>query len=158
MQGKILDYIIQEQQGIITSESGDRYQFKIASWKESTHPNRGQTVDFTPIDGNIASDIYLTGAGAGGAQTDPSLTKSFIAIACSVLGFFIPVIGLILSIVGIVLGNKARRAGKEAGNETAVMIGLIAVIVGAISLIFAALGLIAIILYGGSLAFLGMSL
>lgn len=158
MQGKILDYVVQDQQGIISTESGDRYQFKISSWKETSHPSRNQRVDFVSTDDNIAVDIYLSEASLGDGQTDPSMTKAIIAIGCAILGFFIPLLGIILSIVAIVLGRKARADAKSAGNESATMVALIAIILGAISLIFAAFGLLALVLYGGSLAFLGMSL
>lgn len=59
MQGKILDFSIQDNMGIINTEEGTRYRFQGSSWKEHTTPSRGQSVDFDIDEEGKAIDIYL---------------------------------------------------------------------------------------------------
>jgi hypothetical protein len=51
MNGTILDYSIQRNDGVITGVDGMRYKFSGADWKADTHPTRGQKVDFDVSDG-----------------------------------------------------------------------------------------------------------
>lgn len=46
MQGKILDFSIQNNTGIISGGDQKRYQFIGAEWKEQHQPQRGMAVDF----------------------------------------------------------------------------------------------------------------
>jgi len=57
MKGKILDYTIQESQGVISGNDGKRYTFDNTAWKGGIVPAKGQIVDFE-INNNTAKDIY----------------------------------------------------------------------------------------------------
>lgn len=57
MQGQILDFSIQSNSGIITSE-GKRYSFAGSEWKENTAPQRGMMVDFEINKEDHAIGVY----------------------------------------------------------------------------------------------------
>lgn len=59
MKGKILDYTMQTNLGIITGDDGNRYTFTMAEWKETIPPSKGFSVDFEPRD-KEAFGIYVT--------------------------------------------------------------------------------------------------
>lgn len=46
MQGKILDFSIQTNSGIISGDDQKRYPFAGSEWKEQQLPKRGMSVDF----------------------------------------------------------------------------------------------------------------
>ena len=46
MKGQVLDFTVQSNSGVITTEEGKRYTFEGAEWKESQLPTRGMEVDF----------------------------------------------------------------------------------------------------------------
>ena len=50
MKGQVLDFTVQSNSGVITTEEGKRYTFEGAEWKESQLPTRGMEVDFD-VDG-----------------------------------------------------------------------------------------------------------
>ncbi len=58
MKGKILEYNIQNSEGVISGDDGKRYKFKSSNWKSDKSPDANQIVDFS-IDGENATDIYL---------------------------------------------------------------------------------------------------
>jgi hypothetical protein len=58
VQGKILDYSIQNSAGVISGDDGQRYNFISAEWKSDKAPASGQIVDFS-IDGINAMALYL---------------------------------------------------------------------------------------------------
>lgn len=58
MKGKVLDYNIQNDSGLISGDDGNRYEFSSTQWKSSDAPKPYQKVDFE-IDENIAKGIYL---------------------------------------------------------------------------------------------------
>ena len=60
LQGQVLDYSIQTNEGIITGDDGERYQFKGEEWRESAMPARGLRVDYGASDG-WAMAIYAIG-------------------------------------------------------------------------------------------------
>ena len=59
MKGQILDFSIQEGQGVITTEEGRRYTFASAEWKEQSHPAKGQQVDFDVNEAGAAVGVYI---------------------------------------------------------------------------------------------------
>lgn len=57
MKGVILDYSVQENKGVITSDNG-RYYFIGSEWKSTEIPNKGDRVDFEVGEGNNALMVY----------------------------------------------------------------------------------------------------
>ena len=59
MKGKILNYSIQSNSGIITCDDGSRYSFVSSEWKEEGFPEKGLVVDFAiGADNGTAKDIF----------------------------------------------------------------------------------------------------
>lgn len=58
MQGKILDFSIQNNTGIISGGDQKRYQFIGAEWKEQRQPQRGMAVDFDIDAEGKAIEVY----------------------------------------------------------------------------------------------------
>ncbi|WP_323012204.1 DUF805 domain-containing protein [Castellaniella sp.] len=59
MKGSVLDFSIQQGQGIITTEEGRRYTFVASEWKGQDHPKRGQAVDFDVSADGEAVGVYI---------------------------------------------------------------------------------------------------
>jgi len=59
MKGKVLDFSIQTNSGIITGEDNKRYQFNGGEWKEQSIPLRGIDVDFDHTEDGQAIGVYL---------------------------------------------------------------------------------------------------
>lgn len=59
MKGKILDFSINSNEGIISGDDGIRYKFTGKEWKSNNMPVNGVGVDFEIIDNNQAIEIYL---------------------------------------------------------------------------------------------------
>ena len=59
MKGKILDFSIQSNTGIILADDHKRYHFVGSEWKEQQAPVRGHEVDFEINNDNQAITIYL---------------------------------------------------------------------------------------------------
>lgn len=58
MKGKILDFNTQTNQGIISGNDGNRYEFSTFEWKSEKSPSVNKMVDFE-VDGTTATAIYL---------------------------------------------------------------------------------------------------
>lgn len=58
MKGHVLDFSVQNNQGIITTSNEQRYTFQGQQWKEQQHPSRGQYVDFE-VDDNTQEAINI---------------------------------------------------------------------------------------------------
>jgi len=85
MQGKILDFSIQNSSGIISADDGKRYNFSTSEWKSDKSPNNGQIVDFS-IDGENAIGIYLVQS----ASSSEGKSK----IVAALLAFFLGGLGI----------------------------------------------------------------
>lgn len=59
MKGKILDFFIQDNTGIILGDNGSRYPFSGQQWKEQINPIRGTAVDFEVSADQQAIAIYI---------------------------------------------------------------------------------------------------
>ena len=86
MKGQILEYTVQTNTGVISSEDGQRYTFDGADWRGADSPRSGMPVDFLPS-GDRATEIYVDVAqivhepSAGGHGGGPN-----IGIACRQCG------------------------------------------------------------------------
>lgn len=58
MQGKILDFSVQTNSGIISGDDQQRYSFVGSEWKEQQLPKRGMSVDFDVNTDGHATVIY----------------------------------------------------------------------------------------------------
>lgn len=58
MKGKILDFSIQTNTGLISGEDSQRYTFSGSEWKEANPPVKGQEVDFAVDAQGLASGVY----------------------------------------------------------------------------------------------------
>lgn len=145
MKGKILDYSVQENKGIISGDDGNRYSFENIDWKSSELPQINQTVDFE-IEAHSAKNIYgqkiLTNSDTADGK---NITFPLISLVSSLIGIFF---GL-FAIVGIIFGhlaksniNKNPQVFAGSGFATAgLVIGYIIVI----------LWLLSLMVFGGSL-------
>ena len=59
MKGKILDFSVQDQTGLILGDNQQRYTFDIHEWKDPLAPVRGLSVDFEVNSEQQATAIYL---------------------------------------------------------------------------------------------------
>lgn len=59
MKGKVLDFSIQSNTGIILGDNGSRYPFTGQQWKEQINPIRGTAVDFEVSTDQQAIAIYI---------------------------------------------------------------------------------------------------
>ena len=66
MKGRVLDYSVQTNSGVISGQDDVRYTFVGSEWKGDVPPARGMSVDFD-AQGTTAVAIYraLSGTGAG---------------------------------------------------------------------------------------------
>lgn len=115
MQGQILDFSIQNNKGVITSE-GKRYSFIGAEWKENSIPEKGLSVDFEIGEDGCAIGIYkaLNGSFTSTNQTAKNkIVAGLLALFLGGLGahkFYLKmttpaIVYLIGSFVCIVLFN-----------------------------------------------------
>lgn len=58
MKGKILDFSVRDNQGVISGDDGNRYTFVGQEWKPNSLPNTGKRVDFE-AEGQKALAVYL---------------------------------------------------------------------------------------------------
>lgn len=58
MKGKILDFSVSENQGVISGDDGNRYTFAGKQWKPNRLPKTGARVDFE-VEGQKALAVYL---------------------------------------------------------------------------------------------------
>jgi len=150
MEGKILDYNIQESSGLISSDDGNRYAFSNHDWKSSDNsPKQGDHVDFT-VKEETATDIYLIKSHST-THTSSTSSAAVISMIFGILGllstwWLLGIPSFIAIITGhIARSNIAKSQGKTDGDGMA-LIGLILgyiVIVIYLSIIFLFAGLIA---------------
>ncbi len=91
MKGRVLEFSIQANTGIISGDDGHRYTFAGAEWKESNPPTAGAYVDFATEEGSSdASAIYLVRGAAGTSgltnDTPNRITAGLLAIFLGALG------------------------------------------------------------------------
>jgi TM2 domain-containing membrane protein YozV len=84
MKGKILDYKVNNQQGVISADGGKRFSFSVDQWLSEDGVQAGQAVDFIPV-GDKAESIY----------PDKTLTPaSSKKVAAALLAFFFGALGV----------------------------------------------------------------
>lgn len=58
MKGKVLDFSLDQSEGLISGDDGKRYTFRGKEWKAKTIPATGDRVDFDS-EGKLAIGVYL---------------------------------------------------------------------------------------------------
>ncbi len=88
MKGKILDFSIQSNSGIITGDDGNRYNFSGSEWKSETPPTTGLRVDFEAEE-KLALGIYVI-------QNDlkPTIKKTKDKLVAGLLAIFLGWLGI----------------------------------------------------------------
>lgn len=89
MKGKVLDFSVQSNSGVITGEDGSRYNFAGSEWNGDTPPARGTAVDFE-AKGEDAAAVYKALGGAAGSGGTDSKNK----MAAGLLGIFLGSLGV----------------------------------------------------------------
>jgi TM2 domain-containing membrane protein YozV len=126
MRGRILDFYIQESNGVILSDDGSRYDFSTTQWKSNKAPAINQVVDFT-INGYDAEEIYLL--------EDAEETKS--RIVAGILALFLGGFGI----------HKFYLGCTTAGIIMLVMFLFGFIVIGIPSFIIAVIALIEALIY-----------
>ena len=113
MKGRVLNYSVQENGGIISGDDGNRYTFVGGQWREQALPVQGSYVDFqVDQDTDHAISIYLaSGATPSSVGEKSKIVAGVLAILFGVLGvhkFYLGYSGqgallLVLFILGIPL-------------------------------------------------------
>ncbi|MCK9162027.1 MAG: DUF4190 domain-containing protein [Arcobacter butzleri] len=119
MKGKVLDFSVATNSGLISADDGKRYSFARNEWKSPIPPQANQIVDFE-VDENSAKAIYLI------KEEEKNTLLAIMSFIFSLIGFFS--FGL-ASIVGIVLGhiatNKIKTNPEQYGGYGFAIVGLI---------------------------------
>ncbi len=87
MQGRILDFSVQSNSGMISTEGGERFTFSGAEWKEPKPPIRGEWVDFE-YQGAVATGVYRALSTAGRSQSSSAKSKAAVTLWAIFLGGF----------------------------------------------------------------------
>lgn len=86
MEGQILDFTVQKNEGVISAGDGKRYTFSGSEWKGDDHPNRGLRIDFD-AQGSIAIGIYPA-LGQVSSAFRENKSKAAATLWCIFLGGF----------------------------------------------------------------------
>ena len=112
MKGRVLNYSVQENTGLISGDDGNRYTFEGGEWREQALPIQGSFVDFQVAQGtDHAISIYLGSGAQPGVGGKSKVVVGVLAILFGVLGvhkFYLGYSGqgalvLVLFILGIPL-------------------------------------------------------
>ena len=95
MKGRLLDYAIQTNSGIISGDDGNRYTFTGDAWKESSLPQRGMYLDFETSETN-AIDIYRAAglSGSTGSVLLGTTERRKERIVAGILGILLGGLGI----------------------------------------------------------------
>jgi hypothetical protein len=107
MQGRILEFSVQTNTGIISGNDGSRYYFGGSEWKATGIPARGMIVDFEKEE-NKAKNVYVA-FGSSTTSTKNKLGPGLVFLLINTIGLaicwiflFIP--NIILWVIGFVEG------------------------------------------------------
>ncbi len=88
MNGRILDYSVQTNSGLISGDDGNRYNFVGAEWKDQAIPHRGMRVDFE-AKGSDAGAIYRAVSDSSIGWINDVLGTEKTRLAAGLLGIFL---------------------------------------------------------------------
>lgn len=81
MKGRVLDYSIQTNSGVISGDDGQRYTFSSADWRSRELPVAGMAVDFSTA-GDAATDIYQDTSISAPHAPAPQSRSSGMGVRC----------------------------------------------------------------------------
>ena len=124
MTGKILDYSIQNGEGIISADDGERYSFQVSQWKTNdAHPAKNMQVDFA-INDTEATEIYALNeittkySNTTVVQNQETSVGAIISLIFGIAGLFASWwLFAIPSIVAIITGHFARSVIKNSNGR-----------------------------------------
>jgi len=87
MRGKVIDYSVQTNTGVISGSDGKHYQFSGSNWKVAQAPTIGMDVDFQAA-GDEAVSIYADLTAATSTATTGGKSKVTAGILAILLGGF----------------------------------------------------------------------
>ena len=133
MQGQILDYSIQTNEGVISGEDGSRYTFAGSEWNDGTPPTRGMRVDFE-VRGTDAVGVYraLGGGGGGGGGVDLSTMFSSSGAKSRVVAGVLAIVLGYLGIHKFYLGNSVPGIVHLAVTGAGIFLFIVAAILSAV--------------------------
>lgn len=76
MLGWMLDFSVQENKGLITTETGERYTFTGRDWQDSGIPQKGMRVNFELAGPSHVVSVYRVRADVGGVSSSSAAAKS----------------------------------------------------------------------------------
>ena len=130
MQGQILDYSIQTNEGVISGEDGSRYTFAGSAWNDSTPPARGMRVDFE-VQGTDAVGVYRALGGGGGGVDVSTMFSSSGAKSRVVAGVLAIVLGY-LGVHKFYLGNTVPGIIHVAVTGVGIFLFIVAAILSTV--------------------------
>ena len=156
MEGRILDYSIQTNSGVITGDDGNRYTFAGADWNESASPTRGMRVDFQTEGDNAVSIYRALGASGSGEGTDIAniLGGEKNKLVAGLLGIFLGWVGVHKFYLGF---QKPARIQAIIGGGSfglAIVIGIILTPIIAAATGYSQIGFLAVLGTLGTLCYL----
>ena len=93
MKGQILDFSVQQNEGIISTTEGARYKFIGSEWKGDIQPKRGMWVDFEVQD-NRAVAVYRALGNSVGLNMGASAPNGKNRIVAALFALFLGGIGI----------------------------------------------------------------
>ncbi len=98
MKGSILDFSVQTNDGFISGDDNQRYQFTGAEWRASEPPARGMRVDFEPRD-LVATGVFREVVNSKGSSAAASQDGN--KIAAGICGIIVGALGIHKFILGM---------------------------------------------------------
>ncbi len=135
MKGKILDYNIQESNGIISGDDGQRYSFENKDWKASELPKVNQIVDFE-VQGNQAKSVYAIKMQEKNSNT--TLLLLVIGISLTIFGLYFLYLAIfdVIDVYTLLTNSYIMKFQNSIDNSVTkfIIITLVEIVVAFVSL------------------------
>ena len=135
MKGEILDYNIQESNGIISGDDGQRYSFENKDWKSSELPKVNQIVDFE-VDENQAKSVYAIKMQEKNSNT--TLLLLVIGISLTIFGLYFLYLAIfdVIDVYTLLTNSYIMKFQNSIDNSVTkfIIITLVEIVVAFVSL------------------------
>ena len=135
MKGEILDYNIQESNGIISGDDGQRYSFENKDWKSSELPKINQIVDFE-VDENKAKSVYAIKMQEKNSNT--TLLLLVIGISLTIFGLYFLYLAIfdVIDVYTLLTNSYIMKFQNSIDNSVTkfIIITLVEIVVAFVSL------------------------